>query len=116
MKKATAASSTFVKKVLFEVAESRVKAEDSTLNHHFYVSGDNYIAVSDIGDSMSIHHRKFRKNSSEHLFSTKKGVSFSPAALAKEMDNLPLPSKSGKAVIVRDSYLYQLNGYRIHLL
>ncbi|GBM61675.1 hypothetical protein AVEN_133460-1 [Araneus ventricosus] len=82
------------------------RSDASTLDHHLHFGEDNYVAVSDFASSVSIHLRKFRKNSSGSLFPTKKGVSFSPDlcfSLAKEMGDLPLPSKTEKSVIVRDS-------------
>ncbi|GBO08204.1 hypothetical protein AVEN_257915-1 [Araneus ventricosus] len=74
--------------------------------HHYQLGEDNYAVVSDFGDVLNVHIRKFRTNENDRIFPTKNGVSFSPyvgESLVTEMDNSSLPSETGKVVIVRDT-------------
>ncbi|GBM80547.1 hypothetical protein AVEN_91658-1 [Araneus ventricosus] len=79
---------------------------DSIPQHHYHLGEDNYAVVSDFGDVLNVHIRKFRTNENGRIFPTKNGVSFSPyvwESLVTEMDKSSLPSETGKAVIVRDT-------------
>ncbi|GBM48228.1 hypothetical protein AVEN_72495-1 [Araneus ventricosus] len=78
---------------------------DSIPPHHFHIGEDNYAVVSDFGDVINVHIRKFRTDENGRIFPTKTGVSFSPyvwESLVTEMENSSLPSDTGKVVIVRD--------------
>ncbi|GBM45485.1 hypothetical protein AVEN_210218-1 [Araneus ventricosus] len=51
---------------------------DSIPQHHYHLGEDNYAVVSDIGDVLNVHIRKFKTNENGRIFPTKKCVSFSP--------------------------------------
>ncbi|GBL88055.1 hypothetical protein AVEN_133712-1 [Araneus ventricosus] len=79
---------------------------DSIPQHHYYLGEDNYAVISDFGDVLNVHIRKFKTNENGRIFPTKNGVSFSPyvwESLVTEMDNSSLPSETGKVLIVRDT-------------
>ncbi|GBN04877.1 hypothetical protein AVEN_124488-1 [Araneus ventricosus] len=51
---------------------------DSIPQHHYHLGEDNYAMVSDSGDVLNVHIRKFKTNKNGRIFPTKNGVSFSP--------------------------------------
>ncbi|GBN11037.1 hypothetical protein AVEN_181257-1 [Araneus ventricosus] len=68
---------------------------DSITPNHYYLGVDNYAVVSDFGDVINVHIRKFRMDENGKIFPTKNGVSFSPfvwETLSNDMHRLPLPS------------------------
>ncbi|GBM92357.1 hypothetical protein AVEN_9197-1 [Araneus ventricosus] len=72
----------------------------------YHLGENNYAVVSDFGDVLNVHIRKFKTNENGRIFPTKNGVSFSPCvweSLVTEMDNSSLPSETGKVLIVRDT-------------
>ncbi|GBO08063.1 hypothetical protein AVEN_77187-1 [Araneus ventricosus] len=74
--------------------------------HHYHLGEDNYAVISDFGDALNVHIRKFKTNENGRIFPNKNDVSFSPyvwESLAFEMENSSLPSDTGKVVIVRDT-------------
>ncbi|GBM33400.1 hypothetical protein AVEN_169927-1 [Araneus ventricosus] len=74
--------------------------------HYYHLGEENYAAVSDFGDVINVHIRKFRTDENGRIFPIKNGVSFSPFVwepLVTEMDNASLPSDTGKVVIVKDT-------------
>ncbi|GBN29705.1 hypothetical protein AVEN_51379-1 [Araneus ventricosus] len=79
---------------------------DSIPQHHYHLGEDIYAMVSDFGDALNVHIRKFRTNENSRIFPTKNGDSFSPyvwESLVTEMDNSSLPSETGKVVIIRNT-------------
>ncbi|GBN01328.1 hypothetical protein AVEN_24146-1 [Araneus ventricosus] len=79
---------------------------DSILPHHYHIGEETYAVVSDFGDVLNVHIRKFRTDENGTILPTKDAVSFSPfvrESLVTEMDNASLPSHTGKVVIVRDT-------------
>ncbi|GBN04258.1 hypothetical protein AVEN_128506-1 [Araneus ventricosus] len=72
---------------------------DSIPQHHYHLGEDNYAVVSDFGDVLNVHIRKFKMNENGRIFPTKNGVSFSPyvwESIVTEMVNSSLPSETGK--------------------
>ncbi|GBM92360.1 hypothetical protein AVEN_9200-1 [Araneus ventricosus] len=70
----------------------------------YHLGENNYAVVSDFGDVLNVHIRKFKTYENGRIFATKNGVSFSPyvwESLVTEMDNSFLPSETGKELIVR---------------
>ncbi|GBL86961.1 hypothetical protein AVEN_27960-1 [Araneus ventricosus] len=68
---------------------------DSIPPNHYHLGVDNYAVVSDFGDVINVHIRKFRTDENGKIFPTKNAVSFSPfvwETLSNDMHRLPLPS------------------------
>ncbi|GBO19332.1 hypothetical protein AVEN_82090-1, partial [Araneus ventricosus] len=79
---------------------------DSIPQHHYHLGENNYAVVSDFGNVLNVHIRKFKTNENGRIFPTKNGVSFSLyvwESLVTEMDNSSLPSETGKVVIICDT-------------
>ncbi|GBN34468.1 hypothetical protein AVEN_138037-1 [Araneus ventricosus] len=73
---------------------------DYTPPHYYLLGEEIYGVVSDFGDVLNVHIRKFRRDENGEIFPTKNGVGFSPYAwesLITEMDNLSLPFRDGKS-------------------
>ncbi|GBO02703.1 hypothetical protein AVEN_177180-1 [Araneus ventricosus] len=82
---------------------------DSIPQHHYHLGEDNYAVVSDFGDVLNVHIRKFKTNENGRISPTKNAVSFSPyvwESLVAEMVISSLPFhlfQTGKVLIVRDT-------------
>ncbi|GBN61772.1 hypothetical protein AVEN_223596-1, partial [Araneus ventricosus] len=46
---------------------------DSIPQHHYHLGEDDYAVVSDFGDVLNVHIRKFRTNENGRIFPTKNG-------------------------------------------
>ncbi|GBN18830.1 hypothetical protein AVEN_111782-1 [Araneus ventricosus] len=76
---------------------------DSIPPHHYNLGESNYAVVSDFGDVINVHIRKFRTDENGRIFLTKNGVSFSPLVwetLSNDMHIFPLPSDSEQVIII----------------
>ncbi|GBM24092.1 hypothetical protein AVEN_38289-1 [Araneus ventricosus] len=50
---------------------------DSIPLHHYHLGEDNYAVVSDFGNTINVHIRKFRTDENGRIIPIKKGASFS---------------------------------------
>ncbi|GBN74238.1 hypothetical protein AVEN_85310-1 [Araneus ventricosus] len=49
---------------------------DSIPQHHYHLGENNYAVVSDFGNVLNVHIRKFKTNENGRIFPTKNGVNF----------------------------------------
>ncbi|KAF8794331.1 hypothetical protein HNY73_002322 [Argiope bruennichi] len=79
---------------------------DSIPPHHYHFGGDKCAVVSDFGNALNVHIRKFRTDDHGRIFPTKNGVSFSPfvwESLSKDIDRLLMPSEKLQVNVICDS-------------